>query len=135
MKVLVQEPGRDVVLAALDGATVAAISRIGYVECRAALARARREKRLRATDEARAIRSLDASWEQLAVVELDDGLAREAARLAGDRPLRAADAIHLASAGVLASGDPPTVGFACWDARLSAAARELGFAVITDEGT
>jgi len=133
VKVFVDEPGRDEVIAALADATVSAISRIGFVECRAALARARRERRIRPRDEARAVRALDAAWDQLAVVGLDDALAREAARLAGVHPLRAADAIHLASAGVLASGDARAVRFACWDSRLSDAASELGFTVIPDE--
>ena len=133
MKVFVEEPGRDEVIAALEDATVVAISRIGLVECRAALARARREGRFRAGAEARAVRALEAVCGQMAVVELDDALDREAARLAGDHPLRAADAIHLASAGVLASGDPPAVRFACWYARLADAARGLGFTVVPDK--
>jgi predicted nucleic acid-binding protein len=115
---------------AIEHATVTAISRVGFVECRAALARARRERRLRPADELRAVGDLERTFSRLAVVELDHVVAGEAARLAGDHPLRAADAIHLASAGVIAGEDPSGVRFACWDARLSDAAGRLGFTLI-----
>jgi hypothetical protein len=130
VKVFVDEPGRMDVLRAMDEATLTAISRVGFVECRAALARARREERLRPADETIAAGELERTFSRLAVVELDEALAGDAARLAGEHPLRAADAIHLASAIVLAGGTPSEVRFACWDARLSDAAGRLGFALI-----
>ena len=63
------------------------------------------------------------------MVELDAALSERAARLAREQALRAADAIHLASAEVLAAGLPGEMMFASWDARLWRAASSLGFAM------
>lgn len=104
---------------------VVGTSRLSYVECHAALARAGREGRLSGRHETTAARRLDARWGSLAVVELDEQVARAAARLARDHQLRAADAVQLASAQTLANGGE--LRFACWDRRLWKAARELGF--------
>lgn len=63
------------------------------------------------------------------VVELDEVLTRRAADLTRDHPLRASDAIHLASAELVADGAREDLAFACWDRRLSESAAALGFAV------
>ena len=60
-------------------------------------------------------------------MELTPELERSAGDLAEARALSGFDAIHLASALVLA-GAPVVV--ATWDARLQAAARAVGFAVL-----
>ena len=61
----------------------------------------------------------DELWSEVRPVELSPSLARSAGRLAADRQLRGADAVHLASA--LAVGDPDLV-VAVWDRRLRAGA-------------
>ena len=104
-------------------------SRITYVECRAALSRAKRERRLQARGESMAVRNLDDRWLQLQVVELDEALTKNAGELTRAHPLRASDAIHLASADVMVEESRGEIVFACWDRRLWAAAEYSGFEV------
>jgi predicted nucleic acid-binding protein len=99
------------------------------VECRAALSRARREGRLQARGETIAARNLDDRWLQLQVVELDEAVTKQAGELTRAHPLRALDAIHLASADVLVEESREEVTFACWDRRLWEAAEASGFGV------
>lgn len=127
VKAFVDESGRDEFLQILAGARTVTTSRLSYVETRAAFARAAREKRLSATDVRSTGKALDQRWSQLAIVELDDTLVREAASLADAHPLRASDAVHLASALSIAGEDPAMVTFACWDARLWDEAHGAGF--------
>ena len=66
---------------------------------------------------------------QLAIVELDDTLAREAATLADAHPLRASDAIHLAAALSIAGEARDNLTFACWDGRLWDEAMKTGLVI------
>ena len=125
IKSFLGEPGIDDVVAAVDGADVRATSRLSYVECGAAFARADREGRVPKGEAARFARTFEQAWQDLAVVELDAQISGHAVGLARAHPRRAADAIHLASALAIA----PSVGavaFACFDRRLWEAARTLG---------
>lgn len=110
MKALVLEEGREAVLAAL--------------------ARGAEEGRLTAADAARAARDRDQRWADLVLVELDAALSGEAAELAGVHRLRAADAVHLASALLVAGADPGAMTFACFDRRLRRAAPVVGLSVL-----
>ncbi len=85
--------------------------------------------RLQARGESLATRNLDDRWLQLQIVEFDDELTRNAGELARAHALRALDAIHLASAGVIVEESLPEVTFACWDRRLWEAAESSGFRV------
>ncbi len=76
-----------------------------------------------------AVRSLDHRWLQLQVVELDETLTKAAGELTRLHSLRAADAIHLASADVVAEESRDEVHFSCWDRRLWEAAESSGFVV------
>lgn len=58
------------------------------------------------------------------------GTGERRSELARSHPLRAADAIHLASALSLAPEGPGTLSFACWDGRLWKAASALGLSVV-----
>ena len=127
VKAFLDEVGRDELLEMLADAATVATARLAYVETRSAFARATREGRLTASEVRSTTRAFDQRWSQLAIVELDDTLAREAAALADAHPLRAADAVHLASALSIAVEDPRTVTFACWDVRLWDEARRAGF--------
>ncbi len=115
------------VLDLLAETAITATSRITYVECRAALSRARREGRLQARGESMAVRNLDERWLLLQIVELGEMLTREAGELTRAHPLRAADAVHLASADVIVEESREEVVFACWDRRLWEAAEGSGF--------
>ncbi len=130
VKAFIDEPGRDELLEILAGATVVATVRLAYVETRAAFARAARERRLTGSEVRSASRALDQRWTQLAIVELDDTLAREASSLADAHPLRASDAVHLAAALSIAADEPRSVTFACWDAQLWDEARKTSFSMV-----
>lgn len=126
LKLLIEEDGTDLVVRLWDESGGVAASRLAFPEVAAAVGAARRSRRLtaRAADEVRE-RWLR-MWASVTVVELSASVATTAADLATDRPLRGADAVHLASALALAT---PTPVMVCWDRRLAAAALGVGLAV------
>jgi hypothetical protein len=103
---------------------VVATSRLSFVECGAAFARARLEDRASKRQLARSLEVFDDACQDLVVVELDERIATAAVRIAQDHPLRASDAIHLASARAVAPA-AGSVAFACFDRRLWDAAGAL----------
>jgi predicted nucleic acid-binding protein len=129
VKLVVPEPGSDEMEELVTDATATVTSRISYVETRAAVARARRDGRLTTSAARRVVADLDVLWGDLVAVEVDEHLAQQAATLVDAHPLRAGDALQLASA-MVAAGQGADVVFACWDARLWAVARDLGFRVV-----
>ena len=101
-----------------------------FVEVRSALARLSREGALSSS-------ALRASLDRLAMLadtsrEIQPGDAvRQLAVEQLDRfPLRAGDALQLGAALVWSKHKPKGRLFVCYDTRLSAAAREMGFAVV-----
>jgi predicted nucleic acid-binding protein len=104
----------------------AASSVLAYPEARAALAAARRARRLTARAHGRAVAELDALNAELVIVGVDAALARRAGELADERALRGYDAVHLASAFALGSGETILV---TWESDLSNAAAGAGLAV------
>ena len=103
----------------------AASSILCYPEGRAALAAARRVRRLSATGYARALEEFESLQGELLLVGIDGPLARQAGGLAEERALRGYDSIHLASA--LALGTDTTL--VTWDENLKRAAAHSGCAV------
>ena len=73
-----------------------------------------------------ALRRLDAEWEAVTPVDVDDHLAQAAGTVAVRHGLRGMDAIHLASALVFAAARPVVV---TWDTELRRAAQAAGLAV------
>jgi predicted nucleic acid-binding protein len=129
VKAFVLEDGTEEVRGLLAAEAPGATSRISYVECSAAFARGWRERRLSQRRFAALRAALDEGWRDLVIVELDEELAGLAGRLTRSHPLRAGDAIHLASALSLAADDPAALTLATWDQRLWHAARAMGFSV------
>lgn len=100
------------------------------VECASALHRLDREHGLGATQMLGPfgqLRKLAGAWRE---VQPSERLRGRAVRLLGVHPLRAADALQLAAALVVAEEDPGLVDFVSGDARLAEAARREGFAVL-----
>jgi predicted nucleic acid-binding protein len=122
---IIVEDGSDVA-AELWDSYPAASSVLAYPEARAALAAARRARRLTAHAHARAVAELDALSAQLVIVGVDDALAQRAGELADERALRGYDAVHLASALALGPGETIVV---TWDRDLNDAAVGAGLAV------
>lgn len=109
-------------------ARMIATSRVAYPEARAALARRQREAAITRAGLRQAIAALDGDLAAYVIVELSDGLAREAGALAERHALRGFDAIHLASALELSRLTGALVAFLAFDERLTAAAKAEGLA-------
>lgn len=103
------------------------------IECVSALARLEREGAMTAEMVSAAIvrlKSLGAAWHE---VQPSQVLRDTAVRLLRVHPLRGADAVQLASAVIAADREPAALEIVSLDARLSAAARREGFAVLGAE--
>lgn len=127
LKLCVLETGSDLAVALWKGADALVTSRIADAEVKSVLASAERIGRI---DAAPAAQARD-RWRELrpglALVAVTDAIADRAADLCDRRPLRAGDALHLASALELASVE---LLFAAWDRRLASAARAEGLQVV-----
>jgi predicted nucleic acid-binding protein len=99
---------------------------LAYPEGRAALAAARRGGRLDKRGHAHALADFEDLVPDLALVGVDEPLARRAGELAEELELRGYDAVHLATA--LALGEDK-VTLVTWDEDLAKAALEAGLAV------
>lgn len=95
-------------------------------EAHAALARARRDRRLSPAGAARALDVLSGLLAEVEALELDEGLAERAGELATTLGLRGSDAVHLASYERVESEDSMLVAA---DGALAQAALSLGHAV------
>ena len=132
-KAFVVERGSPEVRSALAASDELATSAVSYAEIRATFARCLRDGRFDAAQHAAAVEDLDDQWPRFVIVEVDDQRLREAGAAADRHPrhaLRALDSIHLASALRIATGDPASVTFACWDLRLWRAAHDEGFTML-----
>jgi predicted nucleic acid-binding protein len=89
------------------------------------LAIARRLDRLDERELREAVDDFESLHDQLDVIEVTDGLIRDAGGLAEQLSLRGYDAVHLASARLV---DDPDMVLAAGDQSLLAAARALGIA-------
>ena len=94
--------------------------------CVSALARVERG----GTDISDALERLDMLTRAWLQVEPGDLVRRAATRMLRVHPLRAADALQLAAAGVASEGDPRTLPLVTFDDRLSRAATREGHPVI-----
>lgn len=114
---------------ARDRAEGLATSLLAHPEALAAFASLRRARRLRSKDHDRAVLNFLTDWETFHRVRLDSRVLPEARRLLKHYPLRGADAVHLASANLVARAFATAdveVYFACDDRRLAAAAAADG---------
>jgi len=122
---VVEEPSSSVASRLWDEADRVASSRLVDAEGRAALATARRLARIDASGLREAVRALEGLHDQLDVIEVTEGLVREAGGLAEQLGLRGYDAVHRASVRLVA--DAETV-LATGTQRLLVAARARGLA-------
>jgi len=126
----VEEPGSDRVRSLLVGGLVAT-SRISEVEVASALARRCREGGFSETERDRAIQALHSDLRSLFVVEVTATVNRKSVSLLKRHPLRAADALQLASCLELAEQLHLGVRFVAFDSRLHKAAADEGLDVLT----
>jgi predicted nucleic acid-binding protein len=126
----IEQSGTPGVRLLVDGDHQPATWMLSEVEIRSAVARHRREGRFTSAEAAEALRRAEEFWEQVFRITLVDGVIRRAKILLDRHPLRAADALQLASALVAAENDPTDQDFVCLDDRLRAAAALEGFRVL-----
>jgi predicted nucleic acid-binding protein len=132
VKLYTDEAYSDLVRGAASAATIRACHDIGYVECRAAFARKRRQGGFSPADHARCRRQLERDWDQFHAVAVTPGLLRRAAAFSEEHGLRAYDSVHLAAAEAVraASGGRMEFRFAVFDAELARAAQLAGFTLL-----
>lgn len=126
VKLLVVEEGSQLAGDVWDRADVAVSSRLAVPEVRAAIAAARRGRRVSPAEEHVACQTWRAYDEALRYLPLTAPIAAQAGDLASRHALSGANAVHLATALVLA---PVNVLVVIWDRRLHVAARAEGLVV------
>ena len=128
VKLYAQEPDTAEMKRQAADAEEVASSRIAYAEVRSAFARKRREGLLSFADYTEAVSALRAEWRRFVVVDVTQQVVELAGALCETHKLRAMDAIHLASAKLLASGAGAPVRVSSSDPRLREAAAAEGMA-------
>ena len=99
VKLYAEEPGSDEVRNAARGARVVAVSEVGYVETRSALARKEREGLFSTEEHDVAVESLKRDFREVYLARpLTGEVIARAGELVRQHALRAYDAIHLATA-------------------------------------
>jgi predicted nucleic acid-binding protein len=131
VKLILNEPESATVARVWNATADAYASTIGYVELRAAVARAGRDGRIGRSSIATTRADLDDVWRQVVTVDADAAVMAGAGALAERHALAALDAIHLASARDLADRGRPFL-FVTFDRRLAEAALAEGLAVLPE---
>ncbi len=131
VKLLVQEAGSDLSRSAAEDAEAVITSRLTLVETRSALARMRGEGRITSVQHDAKLSEFVAFWSDTGVVDVMEPIVERAASLAERHTLRAYDAMHLASALVVAEAARPA--FVCWDRELRASAAKENLEVVPSE--
>jgi len=129
VKRYVQEPGSDQVRRWLASGT-AATSRLSEVEVASALMRRCREGAFAAAERERAHSALVRDLRAFSVVEIVPTVTARARMLLERHPLRAGDALQLASCLLLRDSTREAVTFAGFDDRLNQAARAEGLGAL-----
>ena len=129
IKLLIEEPGRDLAVDAWNDAERNVASRLALPEVSTALATARRIGRLDADADREARRRWAQHLRAVELVELAPFIGDRASELAVEHALSGADAVHLASVLMLADTEPVLI---TWDRRLAVAARAEGIVVVPE---
>lgn len=127
IKLVIRQPGTEDMQQLQPEITVLAAAWIAYAELSAAVAAINRDRRLRASQYARARDQIERLWQSTSPIDVDSSLIRHAGQLAGQEALRGYDAVHLAA--LVRLGPAGTSTLACWDKDLRRAASRLGYAV------
>jgi predicted nucleic acid-binding protein len=107
-----------------------AITRLSVVEVSSAVSRSHRSGLFDAAEQNELLETLTELVEGLFILELDEPVVTEAQHLLRRHPLRAGDAVQLASAQVLASELEEPPHFVSFDDRLNLAAAKEGFRLV-----
>lgn len=123
----IEESGSDIVRRFLEAP--AATSRLSSVEVPSAIIRRAREAASGTEERDRALHAFDIDLADVMVVELTQDIATLANDILRRQPLRAADAVHLASCLWLGQQLGADISFVAFDARLNGAAVAEGLTV------
>lgn len=134
-KLYVDEEGAGAVRRRLEGEHDILVSELAYVEFHAAVARRRREGALAPRSAAALLSRFRQEWTDRARIPVSTEVVVRAAQLVEAHPLRTLDALHLASALLVARGASEPVRIGAADDRLLAAARATGLEVLATTGT
>ena len=128
VKQYLQEAGSKTVLELLKTGDKVYTANLTYAETHAAFSRRTREGRLTRETTRKLAQRFDKDWESYDIVIMGEDVLHLARQILYRHPLRSADAIHLASALLLAR-TTPTIrwAFVCADGRLCDAAKAEGF--------
>ena len=126
VKRYVREDGSDALAARAATSEALAVCRVTWVEVMSALARRVRERPQDEAILASARQRCAADWPRYLCLEVTQELAELAGDYADTFALRADDSVQLEPAALARRDMPGEVQFACFDARLSKAARVLG---------
>lgn len=129
IKLFVVERGSDAVRELAGNATLVSTSLVAFAEFHAGLARREREGSVGSVEVAIAQEELEHFWNRSTIVPVTESLVRNAAALARTHRLRGFDAVHLASAAVLATALPEEMIMLTADGPLLRAAASEGFSV------
>ena len=129
VKNYLDEAGSEAVRHAWETSSAIATSSVAYAESMATFHRKRREDNVAQDILVAVARAFRRDWLTIDVVELSDGLNTLIDRLVAAHPLRGFDAIHLASAVLVAETGRTETLFVCGDQRLLAAAESEGLNV------
>jgi len=125
VKIYVLEQGTEKILNQVHEAETVATSIVTYAESRAAFARKWREKDLGDKDHTKIKTDLRRDWNRYYIIDIFDETVNLAGDLAETHGLRGFDAIHLASAVILARAVDAPITFSSADLKLcQAAAKE-----------
>jgi hypothetical protein len=108
------------------------VSAVARVEFHSALARKRRAGLLDDAQERAALQRFEERLRQAQTLAAGERVLEKAVAVVGRHALRSLDAIHLATALVAAEGDPSPLRFGSLDARLNAAAKAEGLALLIE---
>lgn len=120
------EPGSSRVSGWIEEGSERAVSRVALVETMSAFSRRVRERHLTAAGRARLWRKLEEDLESFVLVDVHVAVIGRATTLCTRHPLRALDAVHLASALELLDGLDDDVRFASADGSLLRIADAVG---------
>ncbi|MCK9365172.1 MAG: type II toxin-antitoxin system VapC family toxin [Syntrophales bacterium] len=130
-----KEPYSDEIIFRWKSAVQIVTSFVAYAETMASINRKKREAELADTLIREAVDSFLRDWESFIRVEVSGEINGYIDRVVEKYPLRGFDAIHLASALAIREVLPEDFVFACFDDRLSRAARSEGLQTFPPEDT
>jgi predicted nucleic acid-binding protein len=118
-----EEKHSAAVISAWKSSLAIAVSAVAYAELLAAVYRKASEARLNKELVKGVVSGFQEDWSSFIIVEVDNRLNETIHKAIVRHALRGFDAIHLASALAIASAVPDEFLFACYDERLSQAAK------------